>query len=342
MSNHIRILFFALLTLLGLSSCERDHLYFGSNEMAIVNLTIDWDHCNLNPNGATVYAYNEDGTLYKHFPPFSNPRSGSITLPYGRYKLVVMNDTPEELSETITVSGEENVNTLLASGVPDETKTSKLRTQTRQNDEYCIVSPDTLAVGQYTNLEINEQMLEYFYDRPNNSGLFTYDHEVVIKPDRVTSMAQIKVHVKGLKYAKGTTMSFLRGTSAGYFMGRGEYSIEPVSYGFILNNRMFDEGSSTDGTITASFNVFSLRPSAGDGKMSYFLDINFVLVNGEDYKMSFDVTDQIKVDIDMAVQLKLELNLDIELPEAVDSGDGGGGFHTDLNEWSDIVQEIQM
>jgi len=342
MRNKLILSLLSCLWIVLLSSCERDHLYYASAEMAEVNLQIDWTKAGLKPNGATVFAYNEDGTLYKHFDPFSDPNGGVILLPLGRYKLVVMNDTPEELSETMTFTGEGNVNTLLASGVSDKTKTAKLHAQTRgTEDEYCIMSPDTLAVGEYTDLVINNEMLEYYYDRPEGDAVFPYDHDVVITPQRVTSLSNIKVHVKGLKYAKGTTMSFLRGTSGGYYLGRGEYSSEPVSYGFILNNRTFDEGSTTDGVISASFNTFGLRPITRAGDIRYYLDINFVLINGEEYPMSFDVTDQININIDMEVQLQLNLNLEINLPEAVDTGDGGGGFQTDLNEWADIVTNIE-
>lgn len=344
MRNNILAFFLTLVTLLILPSCERDHLYYASTEMAEVNVVIDWEKAGIKPNGATVYAYTEDGQLYKRFDPFSDPTNGKIQLPLGRYKLVVMNDTPEELSETMTFSGQGLWNSLLASGVKDVTKTAKLMAQTRSDDDYCIKSPDTLAVGRYMDLEIRDDMLQYCYDRPTNGGLFTYERDVVIQPKLVTSTLDIKVHVKGLKYAKGTTMSFLRGSSAGYYMGRDEYATTPVCYGFILNNRTFDEGSSTDGTISASFNIFGMPEWAENETGKCFLDINFVMVNGDENTVSIDVTNQIKADLEtqVQVQVKMNLDLDVTLPEAVDQGDDGGGFQTDLNMWEDIIQNIQM
>jgi len=341
MIKHLSFFCLWLLLLISLSSCERDPLYYASAEMAEVNVQIDWSQSGYTPNGATVYAYRQDGSLYRRFPPFSNPRGEKITLPFGRYKLVVINDTPDELSETITISGEDNVNTLLASGVTDEVRTAKLMARlTRTTEEKCILSPDTLVTGIFSDLVIDEKTQQYYTERPTNQGIFPYNGEVKITPQRVTTPFKIKVHVKGLKYAKGTTMSFLRGTSGGYYLGQGTYNEQSVAYGFILNNRTLDAGSSTDGTITATFNIFDLCPTGTADEKKYYLDINFVLVNGEEYPMTFDITDQIDVSLDADVQLSLKLDLDITLPEAIDSG--SGGFSTDLNEWTDIIQNIQM
>lgn len=325
-----------------LVACERDHLYYACTEMAEVNVVIDWEKAGIKPNGATVFAYTDEGKLYKRFDPFSDPTNGKIQLPLGRYKLVVMNDTPEELSETMTFDGQGQWNSLIAMGVKDETKTAKLIAQTRSGEDYCIKSPDTLAVGRYMDLEISNDMLHYSYDRPTNGGVFPYARDVVIQPRMATSTMDIKVHVTGLKYAKGTTMSFLRGSSFGYYMGRDEYATASACYGFILNNRTYDPGSTTDGTISASFNIFGMPEWAENDEGKCFLDINFVMINGEANTVTLDVTNQIKVNLETQVSVKMELELDVSLPEAVDQGDGDGGFQTALNPWTDIIQNIQM
>ncbi|GEM_PF-202355 len=341
MNKYVSLLLM-FLALMFSTACERDHLYYATTEMAEVNVDIAWDSIGLHPNGATVYAYREDGSLYKRFDPFSDPYHGKIQLPLGRYKLVVMNDTPEELSETMIFSGEGHESTFFVSGVKDETKTTKLHAQTRTEDDYCIMSPDTLAVGWCTDLEVTDEMLQYCYDRPTNGGLFSYAHDIKIAPERVTSTMEIKVHVKGLKYAKGTTMSFLRGSSSGYYMAKGVYSDQPISYGFVLNNRTLDAGSSTDGTISASFNIFGVPEWTESDTGKCYLDINFVMVNGQANTVTLDVTDKVKVNLETQLQVKLNLDLDVSLPEAVDQGDEGGGFQTELNVWEDVIQNIQM
>ena len=71
----------------------------------------------------------------------------------------------------------------------------------------------------------------------------------------------------------------------------------------------------------------------------YYLDINFVLINGEPYPLTFDVTDLISVDV--SLYLTLNLDLEIVLPEVVGE-EGGGGFNTDVSEWEDEVVDIPM
>lgn len=152
-------------------------------------------------------------------------------------------------------------------------------------------------------------------------------------------MINIKAHVKGLKYARGTTISYFRGLAEGHMLGQGQNSMESVAQSFILNQRVFDPGSYSDGTIKASFLSFGML---GDGNTSsrYYLDINFVLINGEPYPLTFDVTDLITVDISLNLQLSLNLNLEIELPEVI--GDEGGGFNPDVSEWEDEIVDIPI
>ena len=326
-----------LLLLLAISSCKRDHLYYEGLHTATVIVNPDWTKSHLHPNGVTVYAYNSsDGSLYKRFPPVSAQERCYIQLPKGNYTLVVMNDTPEEFADRIDFIGEENLKTLQAKGVQD------LKRSKRENASgslYCIVEPDTLAVALYSNLNITQQQIDYFWDKPENTVSPENAIKINVEPQRVVTMINIKAHVKGLKYARGTTISYFRGLAEGHMLGQGQNSMESVAQSFILNQRVFDPGSDSDGTIKASFLSFGML---GDGNTSsrYYLDINFVLINGEPYPLTFDVTDLITVDISLNLQLSLNINLEIELPEVI--GDEGGGFNPDVGEWEDEIVDIPI
>ena len=326
-----------LLLLLAISSCKRDHLYYEGLHTATVIVNPDWTKSHLHPNGVTVYAYNSsDGSLYKRFPPVSAQERCYIQLPKGNYTLVVMNDTPEEFADRIDFIGEENLNTLQAKGVQD-LKRSKI--ENASGSLYCIVEPDTLAVALYSNLNITQQQIDYFWDKPENTVSPENAIKINVEPQRVVTMINIKAHVKGLKYARGTTVSYFRGLAEGHMLGQGQNSMESVAQSFILNQRVFDPGSYSDGTIKASFLSFGML---GDGNTSsrYYLDINFVLINGEPYPLTFDVTDLITVDISLNLQLSLNINLEIELPEVI--GDEGGGFNPDVGEWEDEIVDIPI
>ena len=326
-----------LLLLLAISSCKRDHLYYEGLHTATVIVNPDWTKSHLHPNGVTVYAYNSsDGSLYKRFPPVSAQERCYIQLPKGNYTLIVMNDTPEEFADRIDFIGEENLKTLQAKGVQD-LKRSKI--ENASGSLYCIVEPDTLAVALYSNLNITQQQIDYFWDKPENTVSPENAIKINVEPQRVVTMINIKAHVKGLKYARGTTISYFRGLAEGHMLGQGQNSMESVAQSFILNQRVFDPGSDSDGTIKASFLSFGML---GDGNTSsrYYLDINFVLINGEPYPLTFDVTDLITVDISLNLQLSLNINLEIELPEVI--GDEGGGFNPDVGEWEDEIVDIPI
>ncbi|MGN1045478.1 MAG: DUF5119 domain-containing protein, partial [Candidatus Cryptobacteroides sp.] len=294
-----------------------------------------------------------------------------VKLPQGDFTLVVMNDTPEEFRGRIDFVGEESLATFQALGVKDETRSQKLQDHLKamaaaaeaaetaagasetsgsgssamnggtkaEDDLYCIVEPDTLAVSVIRGLHISPEQVDYFYDRPQTDLSAETAVKVPAEPKQVVSKVNIKAHVTGLKYARGTTLSFLRGVSAGRDIGLEANSSLTAAHAFILNNRKFDPGSDSDGTITASFLSFGLVGDTDEEKR-YYLDINFVLINGEDHPLTFDVTDLISVDVSLSLQLTLNLDLEIVLPEVV--GEEGGGFNTDISEWEDEAVDIPI
>ena len=325
------------------ASCTRDHLYYASSNTATVLVEPDWSLSGLKPNGVSVYAFNEkDGSLYKRFPPVSAQNKCYIKLPEGEFTLVVMNDTPEEFGGRINFVGEDNLMTFRAIGVKDEERSQKLQEHLSAKTEagdYCITEPDTLAVAVVRGVKVKPEQIDYYYDMPQSD--ITGEEAIIVpaRPENIISQVNITAHVRGLKYARGTTLSFLRGIAAGHLIGQEENTMERASQAFILNSREFDPGSDSDGTIKASFLSFGL---VGDGKpdSQYFLDINFVLVNGESFPMRFDVTDLIEVDVSLSLKLNLNMAMKIELPEVV--GEDTGGFSTDINEWEDEVVDIPM
>ena len=340
-----RILLAAFLGLLSLESCTMDHLYYASSDTATVFVQPDWSESGLVPNGVTVFAYRDsDGSLYKRFPAVSATEKCYIKLPQGDFTLVVMNDTPEEFDGNMDFTGTENISTLQARGVKDENKSAKLQAHlaskaSEEGQDYCIVDPSPLALAVVRGLHISPEQIDYYYDRPQNDISEAEAIEVKTEQRNVISTVNIKAHVKGLKYARGTTISYFRGLAEGHMLGQGQNSMESVAQSFILNQRVFDPGSDSDGTIKASFLSFGML---GDGNTSsrYYLDINFVLINGEPYPLTFDVTDLITVDISLNLQLSLNINLEIELPEVI--GDEGGGFNPDVGEWEDEIVDIPI
>ena len=326
-----KILMLLMIMALG-ASCRRDHLYYASSDTATVLVKPDWSVSGLHPNGVSVFAFREDdGALYKRFPPVSADRPCYVKLPEGSFTLVVINDSPQELGGSMVFTGEENLGSFKALGLKDESRS--------KGEEYCIVEPDTLAVSVLRGVHVTPEQIDYYYDMPETDISEIPAIELECSPKSVISQVNITAHVKGLKYARGTMMCYMRGVAAGYCLGLEENTQEQVAQAFVLNNRKFDPGSDTDGTVKSSFLSFGL---VGDGNTDsrYYLELNFVLLNGELYPLTYDVTDLISVDVSLSLSLNLNMNLEIELPETV--GDEEGGFDTDINDWVDEIVDIPM
>ncbi|MEG1608071.1 MAG: DUF5119 domain-containing protein [Mucinivorans sp.] len=329
-------LYILVLLLLG-SSCKRDHLYYGVTDKALLGVNIDWAPSQMTPNGATVVAYNDDGSLYEEFPYFSNPNRGIIALPVGRYTLVVYNNTPGEYRH-LSFREAFSQNTYRASAI-DKEKPLRGFIGLSNSIPTIVEDPEMLASARTMGVSVTRDMVEYYYDRPAGPS-----HEVVseitLTPARVITLVHVKAHVMGLCYAAGAPVTHLRNLSGDYYLGQGCNSARGVTHEFILNNRVFDPGTTRNGTISHTFNSFGLIT---DGSLRantrYFLDIDFRLVDGRIHPLSFDVTDLIHSKQGLTTCLTVEVN--ITLPEAI-GGDGDGAFDTDVEPWDDVHVDIPM
>lgn len=312
-----------------LLSCARDHLWYADTDTAPVLVEADWTPAGVTPNGMTVYAYGTDGTLYRRFPPVPHGSPCVIRLPEGEYVLLAMNDTPGEFSGRVDFTGEERMDTFLARGVTDT------RRALPDNPERLIVEPDTLALAISAPLTVRPDQVEYHYSRPSGSSSPEQTVRVALHPQSAVVRMEIRAHVKGLRYARGTTLSFLSGLPGSCSMRGGPGDGERVRQSFILNSRVFDEGSDSDGTIRASFLAFDPGEAPQEPLV---LEVGFVLVSGEPYPVSVDVTDVLTRSGAGIPTVTAEL--EITLPEAV--GNEKDDFATDINDWYDESVDIPI
>lgn len=82
-------------------------------------------------------------------------------------------------------------------------------------------------------------MIEYFRTKPH--GMEPAPAAVYqTAPTRIISVADIRVHVKGLKYAAGAPRTHLKNLSGGYYLDSDKPHSLQVCHEFVLNNRCFD------------------------------------------------------------------------------------------------------
>lgn len=313
-----------------LNSCRRDDLYYATNDRATVRIEADWEPARLTPNGVSAYVFDRDGNAFGPVVQSSNPGKVDLSLPEGSYQVILLNNTFAEY-RNVECAGADKLSTfaLMASVVsPNFTLKSDTRT------DIFVGVPDTVAGSVVRNIEIDHKMIEYFRQKPQ--GQQTTPAVVLpTTPERMISVADIKVHVKGLKYAAGAPRTHLKNLSTGYYPDSGKAHPGCICHEFVLNDRRFDPGSTRDGTIGKELATFGLHES---DDIQYLLNMEFVLINGEKYPITLDVTDGLRVTQDVHEIIHIEA--EIELPEVI--GNGDGAFDPNLEEWDDIEIDIPM
>lgn len=99
---------------LACSSCDRDSLFYATEEQGFVRLNINWEPSQLEPNGTSAYVFdNESGKAVCECLISSDPNTIDIPLYPGKYDIMVINNTEEELA-SIDFTGIENLHTFNA------------------------------------------------------------------------------------------------------------------------------------------------------------------------------------------------------------------------------------
>lgn len=313
------------ITILILSSCHFDHLYYETNTRTYIKLNVDWSKTNSRLNGASVYVYHKDGALYKALPPFSNPYELLIELPKGQYDLMLHNNTSWELPN-VEFKGHDSAQTFSVVAKPDE--------DIEKVDILPVKQPDQIAVGYVRDLTITQEMIDYYPDRPGDCSQ-NIQHSIDVTPEPIISEITVIVHVFGLKYAANAPSAELRNLSNGYYLMGRTKSKTLIAHNFLMNLRQFYPQSKEDGQIMQVIHSFGFHDNK---EQQYGLHLNFKLVNGETHRMVFDVTDKIQ-QID---SLKYKIELSCKLPEVIDIGGNDSGFNPDVGDWEDLEVDIPI
>ncbi|MGL5636127.1 MAG: DUF5119 domain-containing protein [Bacteroidales bacterium] len=323
-----------LLLMIVSSACEMDQLFFATNERSVIRLNVDWSSSRLSPNGATVYVFDQKGQKFEDYLIFNNPNQLDISLPKGSYQLLVFNNTHSELNNVEIV----NDNSISSFEFRSKEMIPKFSEESKDVNEKFVSEPDTMAISFIEDVEITSEMIQYYPYKPDVNG-YKVANEYNLKTKRIISVADIKVHVLGLKYAAGAPISYLRNMSASYLLDKRSTSNQIVTHQFILNNRKFDEGSNENGTIRKQLTTFGLLTADSKNDQKYYLTMNFILINGESYPIHLDITNNIKSIQD--IHTIHSIDLEVSLPEVIGEQQGGA-FNPDLEEWEDVEIELPV
>ena len=336
--------------LLVMSSCERRPLEEESLDKAVIPVTIDWKTlANLDPDKntedvyrASVWFFSKDGAVfdgksYKEFR-FSDPRSGSVTLPLGRYSILVFNNSVDEFSDNVGFRGTDAYDTFEYYAKPSTTSRANLNP---------VLEPDLLAAWRLADYEVTPEMVREsrgmsgeLTDAEREKAQADLKRLLNLQPERLTYTVHAKAYVSYLKSCNKPADAVLIGMAHSVKLASKEVSITPSSFSFEMNNRQYDPNNSKNGWIEAYFETLGLL---AEPTMDYKLTLRFTLLgsyNGSatypapaNSPFTYDVTGQLSKrppdsDADYFIQLKESDN--VTLPELTP-----GSFNPSIKDWGD-------
>ncbi len=338
-----------LFALLVATSCQRDHIYYSTNDQVVVRLNIDWSASNFTPNGVTVYVYDSNGDRYGSSILSSNYEQVNMVLPTDVYTIIVHNDSRSEFSNVEFINS-------------DKLSTFMVRTlewdhpyYEPETDEFVALEPDDIVAATVRGVQAFSDVAHYHYDKPNLDEYSSNEViEVDITPAYIVHLAEVQAHIDNAHNAVSIPIALVHGMARGYYFGMECTTEDRVLEEFYISvgNATSEDSSSdvgmmlvsrTDGNYTyedddiyLDFRTFGLpfdSPDEGedgdiddDGVLDnldnmhsvdddfhdIYLEMLFYMSDGMLYHIYTDVTDAVQVD-DLGGRSKYTITLNDDL-----------------------------
>ncbi len=311
----------AIIALSTTSSCQRDHLHYETNRLAMVDIEIDWSKTNLTPNGISAYIFDGAGDLYGDVVLSSNPNELSLKLPVGDYTVVMHNNSTSELKNVVI----EGINRLETFSI-HATESSDEPTIDLESNESFVNEPDDVASYTLRDIHIEAADVEYHYYKPD---LADYEQTAIATyyatPRHIVHVTELIIYVEGVYYLRGTTKAILRGMSGGYYFDAEctseedvmeEFDVEviaarseapaegengPSYVGDLGTLDGYEEGGWSDEDVehmdilSVTYNTFGMHVTDPEDQR-YYLDLRFYLYDNTYVDYYIDITDDLRTD----------------------------------------------
>lgn len=365
---------FVLFALLALFSCERRHLVEGYQTTALIPINIDWSDAKLDPDddpdddvySASAWFFPDDTSQTVIQKRLTDASGGTVELPVGTYSVLIFNNTVSDFSN-IQFRGTDSFDTFEAYSGAD----TKSVFYSKSDATEVTSKPEILASWSITDFEVTEEMVttsrtidlstlvtataststditaststktsttlstKAAATRTTEENLATLTS---VKPQLVVDTASVVVHVQGLNNASSASGTHT-GLASSVFMASGTTSDDQITHSFTLSDRSYYDGSSSDGTVSASYRSFGRHSDRDD--LSHSMSIDFTLNDDSSHPtQEFDITDQVHSTDDRLGLLTTvglsdsDTDHTIVLPDVDTDSDG---FSIGLDDWDTEV-----
>ncbi|MFI3331535.1 MAG: DUF5119 domain-containing protein [Rikenellaceae bacterium] len=322
------------------------------DDVAKIPINIDWSISGVVPQNVSVLVYDKaSGSLVTEhrYEDNDNAIQSYIYLGEGTYTVVIFNEKRDQI-DYLKVRGYESLSTL------EFYVSTNTKAKARSESDNYLQEPGHMAVKIIDDVEITHELVEYSQNDPDLSAVamasesktqtrVSFESLMNVIPVRKTIELSVTAHIKGLNYAMMPALVDLTNVADSYFVESDMNGLNPGVVQFNMNNRTYDTGSTTEGTIYGSTVILG---ALGDRVSTLSntslqtpiqLDMLFMLLNEELETRIVDVTQTLNYTIDEYgnIEMDLYINVDEALPVVESTGSGtDSGFATDLGDWSII------
>lgn len=352
MKSFVQFLLTVIITLL-LSGCERRPLEDENYSSAKIPVRIDWSKAGINPQNVTMLFYDENmNNKLAHEHQFENNAKPIQSYAYvapGTYTVVVFNELRDQI-KNVGVRGHDKLSTL-----EFYIKENPAPLRKRENNYY-ILEPEDVAVFVLRGFKVTPEMVYYSHyqssTRVDQEMKTKLESLMGLQPVNKISEVNITLNVEGLNNARMPALVDLKNISEGYLVNADKNTSKAAVYQFSMNNRKYNEGSSTNGTISTgttpirTFGLKNNRETTADqpNDKPVLLDILFMLVDADKTIINriLDVTNHIEISGNVSGTLTLNIfNLTLDPLPVVHSGnENDSGFGSDLEDWNVVEVPI--
>lgn len=320
-----------------ITGCDTRRDIIDNDAVLWVRFEMDWSQSNLTErNGASVWFFPHDGS--RPTVKLTHSDRDSVKLSKGDYSVLVFNETVSD-HDYIRFRGTDRYETFEAYAKPI---TPSARYSKADSDPTAS-APNILAVARLEKFTVTREMLSCD-TRPTLS--FT--------PQCVITFVTLTIHLNGVENiaASGSALS-LSGMAEGLSLATGAPTRNTVTHLAVLGERRFDEGSTTNGTLTARFNSFGLLNTSVGSSGSRNIITLYLRMRGKLPNGSYDL-DPIEVDITGIINefevggdiyISEEIQIPDEIPDVPDENnpDPDSGFDADVKDWGPpVITEIPI
>lgn len=328
--NMLLLWVFYNFTFFMLVACShREQVYSLETEIMI---SADWSRSGLNEKeqdyGATTVFYPTDGSS-PIMVLMGDRTYKTVYLKEGRYDVVLFNRSFDDFGN-LGFRGEDAYRTL-------EAHATNVVTKDVPSTEIIIMdSPDELAADCMESFEVTPGMSGNYSSGMTNWGGKKIDGskngcQLCFLPQKLTQKITVKIRIKGMNNIRNATCK-LDGIAESVFLASGQISEKTVAQEFCLGNPVYNSGSATDGTLSASISVFGF-----DTEISHNLHLRAELVDGKTtFEESFD---DLKIsqleEGDGRMSIFIDMMCEKKVPNV--KVEGSSGFDANVDDWEDEV-----